>query len=117
MNFLLRAILLLINLGTGCYFIITNPLKFSDQTSTKLTFHIRPKVFLGMGLFFSQFMVYFLFSTLMFTPVTQIVCHRSTNKILISNNNLSTAQNTLAVLCKLTNNAEGATKQAQKLCM
>jgi hypothetical protein len=81
MNFLLNVILLTINLGTGCYLIITNPLKFFDQTSTKLTFLIRPKVFLGVGIFFSQFMIYFLFSTLMFAPVTQIVCNRSTNNI------------------------------------
>ncbi|MHC0063942.1 hypothetical protein ACWATR_13725 [Nostoc sp. UIC 10890] len=104
MNFLLRAILLLINLGTGGYFILANPLKFSDQTSTKLTFHIRPKVFLGMGLLLSQFIVYFLFSTLMFAPITQLVCNRSTNNIAISNNNLNTMQNTLTVECKLTNN-------------
>ncbi|MEA5514849.1 hypothetical protein [Nodularia sp. UHCC 0506] len=104
MNFLLKAILLLINLGTGGYFILANPLKFSDKTSTKLTFHIRPKVFLGMGLLLSQFIVYFLFSTLMFAPITQLVCNRSTNNIAISNNNLSTTQNTLTVGCKLTNN-------------
>ena len=46
MEFLLKTILLLINLVAGYYFIFANPLKFSVQTSTKITLNVRPIVFL-----------------------------------------------------------------------
>ncbi|WP_138497128.1 hypothetical protein [Nostoc sp. PA-18-2419] len=104
MSFLLKAILLLINLGTGCYLTLANPLKVSEQTSAKFSFVIRPKVFLAMGLLLSQFFVLFLFASIVFTPITQLVCNCSSNNISISNIDLSTGENTLTVMCKLTEN-------------
>ena len=76
MTVLLFTILLAINLGAGCYLSLANPLKVSEQTSTKLIFIIQPKVFLGVGIFFSQLFVLFLFATNVYTPITQLVCNR-----------------------------------------
>ncbi|RCJ22085.1 hypothetical protein A6S26_22210 [Nostoc sp. ATCC 43529] len=104
MTSLLFAILLIINVGVGCYLTLANPLKVSEQTSTKLTFIIRPKVFLGVGIFFSQLFVLFLFATIVFTPITKLVCNRYPNNISTSNVGLSAGQNTLTVMCKLTEN-------------
>ncbi len=115
MNFLLFAILLAINLGAGCYLTLANPLKVSEQTSTKLIFIIRPKVFLGVGIFFSQLFVLFLFASIVFTPITQLVCHRYPNNISTSNIDLSAGQNTLTVMCKLTKNNWLGREQSQTL--
>ncbi len=115
MTFLLFAILLTINLGAGCYLILANPLKVSEQTSTKLIFIIRPKVFLGVGIFFSQLFVLFLFATIVYTPITQLVCNRYSNNIATSNIDLSAGQNTLTVMCKLTKNNWLGREQSQTL--
>ncbi|MEH1917490.1 hypothetical protein [Nostoc sp.] len=115
MTVLLVAILLAINLGAGCYLTLANPLKVSEQTSTKLIFIIRPKVFLGVGIFFSQLFVLFLFATIVFTPITQLVCNRYPNNISTSNIDLSTRQNTLTVMCKLTKNNWLGREQSQTL--
>ncbi|MBN3943817.1 hypothetical protein [Nostoc sp. NMS9] len=104
MTVLLFSILLAINLGAGCYLTLANPLKVSEQTSTKLIFIIRPKVFLGVGIFFSQLFVLFLFASIVFAPITQLVCNRYPNNISTSNIDLSAGQNTLTVMCKLTEN-------------
>ncbi|MDZ8092854.1 MAG: hypothetical protein RMZ42_13290 [Nostoc sp. DedQUE05] len=115
MNVLLFAILLAINLGAGCYLTLANPLKVSEQTSTKLIFIIRPKVFLGLGIFFSQLFVLFLFASIVFTPITQLVCNRYPNNISTSNIDLSAGQNTLTVMCKLTKNNWLGREQSQTL--
>ncbi|MBN3887944.1 MAG: hypothetical protein HWQ43_01765 [Nostoc sp. JL31] len=115
MTVLLVAILLAINLGAGCYLTLANPLKVSEQTSTKLIFIIRPKVFLGVGIFFSQLFVLFLFASIVFTPITQLVCNRYPNNISTSNIDLSTRQNTLTVMCKLTKNNWLGREQSQTL--
>ncbi|MBN3898744.1 MAG: hypothetical protein HWQ41_26790 [Nostoc sp. NOS(2021)] len=115
MTFLLFTILLTINLGGGCYLTLANPLKVSEQTSTKLIFIIRPKVFLGVGIFFSQLFVLFLFASIVFTPITQLVCHRYPNNISTSNIDLSAGQNTLTVMCKLTKNNWLGREQSQTL--
>ncbi|MDZ8085749.1 MAG: hypothetical protein RMY16_09170 [Nostoc sp. DedQUE12b] len=115
MTVLLFAILLAINLGAGCYLTLANPLKISEQTSTKLIFIIRPKVFLGLGIFFSQLFVLFLFASIVFTPITQLVCNRYPNNISTSNIDLSAGQNTLTVMCKLTKNNWLGREQSQTL--
>ena len=115
MTVLLITILLAINLGAGCYLTLANPLKVSEQTSTKLIFIIRPKVFLGVGIFFSQLFVLFLFATIVFTPITQLVCNRYPNNISTSNIDLSAGQNTLTVMCKLTKNNWLGREQSQTL--
>ncbi|MDZ8032311.1 MAG: hypothetical protein RMY64_12425 [Nostoc sp. DedQUE08] len=115
MTVLLFAILLAINLGAGCYLTLANPLKVSEQTSTKLIFIIRPKVFLGLGIFFSQLFVLFLFASIVFTPITQLVCNRYPNNISTSNIDLSAGQNTLTVMCKLTKNNWLGREQSQTL--
>ncbi|WP_414516328.1 hypothetical protein [Nostoc sp. PCC 9305] len=115
MTVLLVAILLAINLGAGCYLTLANPLKVSEQTSTKLIFIIRPKVFLGVGIFFSQLFVLFLFATIVFTPITRLVCNRYPNNISTSNIDLSAGQNTLTVMCKLTKNNWLGREQSQTL--
>jgi len=115
MTVLLFTILLAINLGAGCYLNLANPLKVSEQTSTKLIFIIRPKVFLGLGIFFSQLFVLFLFATIVYTPITQLVCNRYSNNISTSNIDLSAGQNTLTVMCKLTKNNWLGREQSQTL--
>ncbi len=80
MTFLLFAVLLLINLGAGCYFTLANPLKVSEETSTKLTFIIRPKVFLGVGIFFSQLFVLFLFACVYCIYTYYTTCLQSLSK-------------------------------------
>ncbi len=115
MTILLITILLAINLGAGCYLTLANPLKLSEQTSNKLIFIIRPKVFLGVGIFFSQLFFLFLFATIVFTPITQLVCNRYPNNISTSNIDLSAGQNTLTVMCKLTKNNWLGREQSQTL--
>lgn len=101
-RFLLVVILLMINLGSAYCFMLANPLKISEQTSIRLLFTIRPKVFLGLGIFFSQLAVFYLFIIFMITPITQLTCDRSPNNI--SNINGSESQNKLSVICTLTEN-------------
>lgn len=101
-RFLLVVILLMINLCAAYYFMLANPLKISEQTSIRLSFTIRPKAFLGLGIFFSQFSVFYLFIIFMITPITQLTCDRSPNNI--SNINGSESQNKLSVICTLTEN-------------
>ena len=104
MEFLLKTILLLINLVAGYYFIFANPLKFSVQTSTKITLNVRPIVFLWTGIFVSQLFVLLLFATISLTRITQLICNRLPNNISISNIDLSAKKNTLTVRCNLTSN-------------
>lgn len=101
-RFLLVVILLMINLWAAYYFMLANPLKISEQTSIRLSFTIRPKAFLGLGIFFSQLLVFFLFNTFTFIPITQLTCNHSPNNIL--NINRNGGQYTSSVMCTLTKN-------------
>lgn len=92
----------MINLGSAYCFMLANPLKISAQASTRLSFTIRPKTFLGLGIFFIQFSVFYLFITFMITPITQLTCDRYPNNV--SNINGSEGQNNLSVICTLTEN-------------
>jgi hypothetical protein len=101
MDLLFQSILLLIFLVATYYFIFAKSLKISEQTSTKLTLNIRPRLFLGTGIFVSPLFIFLLFATILFTPITQLVCNRSPNYTSISNLGLIAGQSNLTVMCNL----------------
>lgn len=115
MDLLFQTILLLTTLVAVYYFSFANSLKISEQSSTKLTLSIRPRLFLGVGIFVSPLFILLLFASILFTPITQLVCNRYPNNISISNIDLSARQNTLKVICNLTENNWFGQKKSEVL--
>lgn len=98
---LIKALLVIFNLGIFGYLVKGKSFVISENTPNKLNFTIQPKILRFIGLFIGQMAVICIHFTLIATPITQLSCNYYTQNTSALNTDKNIKQQISPVICQL----------------